>query len=47
MDDAITAMLASASDATFADLPGVNLTLVTVIFGAVRNTFEWNLPAYN
>lgn len=41
---ATAAMLASASDASFADLDGVNLTLVTVIFGTVRNAFERNLP---
>jgi AcrR family transcriptional regulator len=43
VDTATTAMLASATDATFADLKSVNLTLVTVIFGAVRNAFERNL----
>lgn len=42
---ATTAMLASAPDASFPDLKGVNLTLVTVIFGTVRNAFEQNLPA--
>jgi AcrR family transcriptional regulator len=42
-DAATSAMLASATDATFTDLKGVNLTLVTVIFGAVRNAFERNL----
>ena len=36
-------MLASASDARFTDLRNVNLTLVTVVFGAVRNAFERNL----
>lgn len=45
VDAATTAMLASASDATFTDLRGVNLTLVTVIFGTVRNAFERNLTA--
>lgn len=45
VDAATAAMLASASDATFADLEGVNLTLVTVIFGTVRNAFERNLTA--
>ncbi|WP_143434375.1 TetR family transcriptional regulator [Hydrogenophaga sp. H7] len=40
---ATSAMLASASDATFTDLRNVNLTLVTVVFGAVRNAFERNL----
>lgn len=42
-DAATSAMLASASDATFTDLKGVNLTLVTVIFGTIRNAFERNL----
>jgi AcrR family transcriptional regulator len=45
VDVATTAMLASASDATFDDPGGVNATLVTVIFGAVRNAFERNLPS--
>lgn len=40
---ATAAMLASASDAAFANLESVNLTLVTVIFGTVRNAFEQNL----
>lgn len=40
---ATSAMLASASDATFTDLRNVNLTLVTVVFGAVRNAFARNL----
>ncbi len=43
VDAATGAMLASASDATFADLNTVNLTLVTVIFGTVRNAFEREL----
>ena len=43
VDKATTLMLASATDATFTDLKSVNLTLVTVIFGAVRNAFERNL----
>ena len=43
--DAVTAeMLASASDATFEDLPTVNLTLLATVFGTVRNVFERNLP---
>jgi AcrR family transcriptional regulator len=45
VDAATAAMLASASDASFADIQSVNLTLVTVIFGAVRNAFERNLAA--
>jgi hypothetical protein len=36
-------MLSSASDITFADVQSVNRTLVTVIFGAVRNAFERGL----
>ena len=43
VDAATTAMLESAPDATFGDLPMVNLTLVTVIFGTIRNAFERNL----
>ena len=45
VDAATAAMLASAPDATFADLDIVNLTLVTVIFVTVRNAFERNLTA--
>nr|WP_307354512.1 TetR/AcrR family transcriptional regulator [Azospirillum picis] len=44
VDAATLAMLASASDWTGQDLAGINLTLVTVIFGTVRNAFERNLP---
>lgn len=43
VDTATTAMLASARDATFEDIEAVNLTLVTVIFGTVRNAFERGL----
>lgn len=43
VDAATSAMFASAADAAFADLASVNLTLLTVIFGAVRNAFERNL----
>lgn len=43
VDAATSAMLGSAVDASFLDLHTVNLTLVTVIFGAVRNAFERNL----
>ncbi|WP_251975726.1 TetR/AcrR family transcriptional regulator [Salinicola avicenniae] len=43
VDAATTAMLASASDAAFTDVQSVNLTLVTVIFGTVRNAFERHL----
>ncbi|MET3649030.1 AcrR family transcriptional regulator [Phyllobacterium ifriqiyense] len=42
-DTATTAMLSSASDASFADVASVNRTLVTVIFGAVRHAFERGL----
>ncbi len=45
VDAATAAMLASASDATFADLEGINLTLMTVIFGTVRNAFEQGLTS--
>jgi AcrR family transcriptional regulator len=43
VDAATAAMLTTASDATFTDLKVVNLTLLTVIFGTVRNAFERNL----
>lgn len=43
VDAATAAMLSSASDACFADLDNVNLTLVTAIFGTVRNVFERGL----
>lgn len=43
-DLATAAMFASASDAIFADLAIVNLTLLTTIFGTVRNVFERDLP---
>lgn len=43
VDAATATMLASASDAAFAELESVNLTLVTVVFGTVRNAFERNL----
>lgn len=44
VDVATAAMFASASDAAFADLPVVGLTLLTTIFGTVRGVFERNLP---
>jgi AcrR family transcriptional regulator len=44
VDAATKAMLASACDVRFDDLESVNLTLVTVIFGTVRNAFERHLP---
>ena len=43
VDVATTTMLASASDVCFKDIESVNLTLVTVIFGTVRNAFERRL----
>ena len=43
VDAATTGMFNGACDATFTDLKTVNLTLVTVIFGTVRNAFERNL----
>jgi AcrR family transcriptional regulator len=45
VDAATSAMFASASDAAFTDLPTVNLTLLTTVFGTVRSVFERNLPA--
>lgn len=44
VDAAASVMFASASDAAFADLPAVVLTLLTCIFGTVRSVFERNLP---
>lgn len=44
MDAATIAMLASAPDAHYADIALVNVTLLSVIFGTVRNVFERNLP---
>ncbi len=44
VDATTAAMLGTASDATFADLPTVNLTLPATVFGTVRNVFERNLP---
>lgn len=38
-------MLSDAADARFEDLAAVHLTLVTVIFGGVRNAFKRNLNA--
>lgn len=45
VDAATAAMFASASDAVFADLPTVNLTLLNTVFGTVRSVFERNLPS--
>lgn len=44
VDTSTLRMLASAPDWHGADLSSVNLTLVTVIFGTIRNAFERNLP---
>lgn len=44
VDTATGAMLASAADAAFDDLPTVILTLLTTIFGTVRSAFERSLP---
>lgn len=44
VDAATLSMLASTCDAKFPDLPTVNLTLLSTIFGTVRNVFERNLP---
>lgn len=44
VDAATATMFASASDAAFADLPGVVLTLLTCTFGTVRSVFERHLP---
>ncbi len=44
MDVATTAMLRSAPDAHYTDIVLVNVTLLSVIFGTVRNVFERNLP---
>jgi AcrR family transcriptional regulator len=46
VDAATAEMLASASNATFVDLPTVNLTLLATVFGTVRNVFERNLPPH-
>lgn len=45
VDTASAAMFASASDADFKDLSTVNLTILTTIFGTIRNVFERDLPA--
>jgi AcrR family transcriptional regulator len=44
MDRATADMLATAPRANYADLALVNSTLLSVIFGTVRNVFERNLP---
>lgn len=43
-DAATAAMLASAPDVSFADMPAVVLTLLSTIFGTVRSAFERELP---
>jgi AcrR family transcriptional regulator len=45
MDAATIAMLGSAPAANYVDIELVNVTLLSVIFGTVRNVFERNLPA--
>jgi AcrR family transcriptional regulator len=45
MDKATAAMLATAPNAAYENLDLVNATLLSVIFGTVRNVFERNLPA--
>lgn len=44
MDVATTAMLQSAPDADYANIELINVTLLSVVFGTVRNVFERNLP---
>ena len=45
VDAATIAMLSSAPDASYGDLALINTTLLSVIFGTVRNVFERDLPA--
>jgi AcrR family transcriptional regulator len=45
VDAATIAMLSSASDASYVNLALINTTLLSVIFGTVRNVFERDLPA--
>lgn len=45
VDVATEKMLRTATDASFTDLPTVTLTLLSTIFGTVRNIFERDLPA--
>ncbi len=45
MDRATSAMLITAPTANYANLELVNNTLLSVIFGTVRNVFERNMPA--
>ncbi len=44
MDAATGAMLESARDAGYANIDLINVTLLSVIFGTVRNVFERDLP---
>ena len=44
MDATTVAMLKSAPDTDYSNIALVNLTLLSVIFGTVRNVFERNLP---
>lgn len=44
MDRATAAMFATAPDASYIQLDLVNATLLSVIFGTVRNVFERNMP---
>jgi len=44
MDAVTMAMLCSAPNAHYSNLAIVNVTLLSVIFGTVRNVFERNLP---
>lgn len=45
VDVATENMLLTAADASFTELPTVTLTLLSTIFGTVRNLFERDLPA--
>lgn len=45
MDAATIAMLRSTPKADYANIDLINVTLLSVIFGTVRNVFERNLPA--
>ncbi|QAZ43778.1 TetR/AcrR family transcriptional regulator [Mesorhizobium sp. Pch-S] len=45
VETATSTMLGSAPDAVYADIALVNTTLLSVIFGTVRNVFERNLSA--
>lgn len=45
MDRATAAMLGTAPNASYTEFDLVNATLLSVIFGTVRNVFERNMPA--